>query len=96
MPRGQTVLATWHKSKAGLYPQGSGVPVEEAKLGVMELEGEKSERHRTENARGRRVSSSPHKKSHWPRKWLWEWVWEKPALVLFPGQFRCISPSTVS
>lgn len=44
--------------------------MEEAKLGVMELEGEKSERHRTENARGRRVSSSPHKKSHWPRKWL--------------------------
>lgn len=93
MPRGQTVLATWHKSKAGLYPQGSGVPVEEAKLGVMELEGENSERHRTENAGGG-VSSSPHKKSHWPRKWLWGW--EKPALVLFPGQFCCISPSTVS
>lgn len=55
MPRGQTVLATWHKSKAGLYPQGSGVPVEEAKLGVMELEGENSERHRTENAGGELV-----------------------------------------
>lgn len=75
MPRGQTVLATWPQSKAGLYPQGSEDPVEEVKLGVMELEGENQRGIGLKTPGGE--SSSP----CWPRKWLWGW--EKPALELF-------------